>query len=184
MTRPVAALALLAVLSRAELARTEEIALVPAGTRVRLTSMGAAGISGTVQGRLLRLAPGTLGVVDDERGAIATVPDATVIRVQTSPGPRRHARTGFLIGAAIGATAMLAVTSGPEADCGWYTSAPCTVGTRAGWAALGGAVYGGMGALIGHFVRTEKWSDTPVARVKLAVRLERGGGRANVAFSF
>jgi hypothetical protein len=182
MKRSLAALALLAVFSGADVAQAEEIAPVPAGTRVRLTSAGAAGFTGTVEGTLIRLAPGTLGVVDDRRGAIVAVPDATVIRVQTSPGPRRHARTGFIIGAAVGATAIYIATK--TEGCGMDLYQPCTSGDRAAWAAFGGALYGGIGALIGHFVKTETWSDAPVSSVKLAVRLERGGGRAAVAFSF
>ena len=184
MTRPLAALAVLAMLSGTERARADEIAPVAAGTRVRLTTAGATGFMGTAQGTLIRLAPGTLGVVDEERGAIVAVPDANVIRVQTSPGRRRHARTGFLIGAAVGVGAVLLSTSDPEADCGLEVHQPCTSGLRAGWAAFGGALYGGIGALIGHFVRTETWTDVPVGRIHLAVGLERGGGRATVAFSF
>jgi hypothetical protein len=187
MIRPLAALSMLAVLtvpSGTTLAASDEIAPVTAGTRVRLTSGGSTGLSGTAQGTLIRLAPGILGVVDEDRGAIVAVPEATVIRVQTSPGRRRHARTGFLIGAAFGADAVLLATSGPEADCGVERYQPCTPGQRARWAAFGGAIYGGVGALIGHFVRTETWSDVPVARIQLAVGLERGGGRAAVGFSF
>jgi hypothetical protein len=184
MTKPFSALALVAVLSATIVAHAEEMPPVPSGTRVRLTSTGESGLMGTVQGTLIRLAPGTLGVVDERRGAVVAVPEASVIRVQTSPGPRRHARTGFLLGAAFGAAAVYVATSSAQADCGLYVYEPCTSGDRAAFSALGGALYGGIGALIGHFVRTEHWSDAPVAHVKLKVRLERGGGRAAVAFSF
>ena len=111
-----AVLVSVAGLTVAPCARAEDVP-IPDGTRVRLTSMGAAGVSGTVQGTLVRLAPGTLGVVDEERGAAVTVPDATVIRIQTSPGPKRHARNGFIIGAVSGATMGIALTSGHYANC-------------------------------------------------------------------
>jgi hypothetical protein len=182
MKRSFAVLAFLAVLPAAPAARGEDGAPIPAGTRVRLTSMGAAGLSGTMEGALVRLAPGMLGVVDAERGSLVTVPEATVIRVQTSRGPRRHVRTGFIIGAVTGATAMIAVTG--TGDCSYYMNAPCTLENRVAWVAFGGGFYGGVGALIGHFIRTEHWSDARVDRVKVAIRPEHGGGRVAVAVSF
>ena len=177
-------LASVAVLTAAPCARAEDVP-IPDGTRVRLTSMGAAGVSGTVQGTLVRLTPGMLGVVDEERGSTVTVPDATVIRIQTSRGPKRHARNGFIIGAVFGAAAGIAATSGPDfCSNGYNESVPCTSGQRAGLAAFAGGFYGGVGALIGHFIRTEHWSEANVDRIKVAIRPERGGGRVAVAVSF
>lgn len=125
MTRPFSALALVAVLSWARAGHADGIASVPPGTCVRVTSSsGDTGTVDIVQGSLIRLAPGTLGVIDEVRGAIVAVTDASVIRVQTSPGPRRHRRTG---------------SSEARCTAAWARSSAISCGPRSGakhqWAA-------------------------------------------------
>jgi hypothetical protein len=165
MARTPAVFAAAALLSGAA-ASAEEPRELGTGMRLRVTTSGAGGFSGTFEGTLAKIGAEDLTLVDADRGAVMTVPASSVTRVQVSSGKRRRVRKGMLIGSAAGAALGALAGSGAlgtENGCSLdypYVYEPCTASTAIRWAgltALGGAMWG---AVIGYHVRSETWTDS------------------------
>ena len=170
-------------------ASAEDLPPIPVGTHMRVTSSGAGGFTGTFEGTLVKLDPRELTLVDGEKGAVMTVPAASVTRVQILTARHRKTRKGLLIGLAAGAAlgAFAGSTDpGDGSGCGLNPSVykPCTAGTAAAWAALTGISGAAIGALIGVFGHTETWTEVGLERVQVQVAPTRGGGRLSMSFSF
>lgn len=112
-------------------------------------------------------------------GKEVTIPRERVARLDVSVGRKRNVLGGFLAGAAIGAAlGPLAAACKP----GQFCPGPPTAVVIA----VTGAAFGGIGAGVGHFVKTEKWVKLPMNRVGVGLQPAssgRGGAlTANVAF--
>jgi hypothetical protein len=148
-----------------------------------------------VVGSTVRLEAGSLGrsirgmVVDiDERSLVVAhqgrpvrVRRDDIARLDVSTGRRGQARKGALVGAAVGAGLFAGVPR--EEYCSDYYDDGERCPGRAemiGTGALGGALWG---ALIGHFVKTERWSPVTADRARIAVAPSRGKGGLGVTLS-
>lgn len=127
---------------------------------------------------------GTLSAEDDTHlvisgadGALATLPRGEVTRLQVSAGRRSRARTGALIGAAVGLGAALMFTVA-ECELGCDNTARSLLILTAGGGALGG--------LVAAPIRTERWRTVPVPRGRVGLTLapSRTGVAVSVALRF
>ena len=102
-----------------------------------------------------------------------------VSRVEVSRGRKSHwlagAGIGFVVGAA---TAYVALSSGGSTStCDQSANQDAvSVGECIALAALVGGVPGaGLGAVAGLFIRSERWQDVPVDRLRVSIGPEPGG---------
>jgi hypothetical protein len=158
MKHPLAVLAIVFVVTwlTGALAHGAEEPSTPDQDPLCLATPADASGGGSLEGERVRLEPGTLGGIDKERGVMVTVPETRPGPAPKTPraktaGTRRHTRSGFFIGAAAGATAVLVQTR--NADCTFIEIRPCSTEDRVLFAAIGAGALGGIGALVGHFVR-------------------------------
>lgn len=154
-----------------------------AGSRVRVTAAGAGQFSGIVTGTLLKATADAMIILDGERGGVLELPTGSITRVEVSHGRHRHARLGLALGAALGLAAGFSIASDPK-SCGFDQVAPCTASNKVFDVIAGALVYGGGGAFIGHKIRTETWSDTPLESPRVTVTPVRRGARLGVTVSF
>jgi hypothetical protein len=136
---------------------------LPEGTRVRVT--GPDDVRRRQTGNILTMDEKTLTIID-RAGQHVKIPRERVTRLDVSSGKKGNALGGLLIGAVGGA--LLGLTSGTE-SCEWFCPSPGEV------AAVTGAFFGGIGAGVGHFVKTEKWVKMPLDRVYVGLRPGRSG---------
>lgn len=121
--------------------------------RVRVTTAADSAQQETrYAGLVTALANDTLTLV--RKGVVRAVPLPAVRRLEVSRGRRGYARTGALIGAGLGVVAGLAAVGADDGQ--GSTGAGIVV------VPLGAALYGGVGALIGTFVRRERWEVVPL----------------------
>jgi hypothetical protein len=91
------------------------------------------------------------------------------------------AGVGFLVGA--GVTYTVRHTGGSTALCDRSANQDAmSTGERLGPTALGGAARAGVGAPVGGLIRTERWEDVPVERLRVGLWQPPGRG-AGVAVS-
>jgi len=130
----------------------------------------------TGQGVVREVGPDWLRV-EDKRGASLRLDKTALQSLAAVRGKKRNplggALIGFLPGAAFGAFA-----AGAMCDYG----SPCSYGTAA-------LVVGGMtavvGAGVGALIKTDRWQQAPVSRVRFALAPAKGGGvRAALKLSF
>ena len=142
------------------------------GARVRVTTAGAA--SQRLTGNILTVDEETLTMIDED-GQRVKVSRELIARLDKSVSRKRHALHGLLIGAAAGGVIG-------ALPCG---AGLCFTGGK-GPAALWAVVFGGVGATLGHLVRTDKWAEMPLDRVRVGLRPAasgRGGG-LTLTFAF
>lgn len=149
---------------------TGEESPVLVGSKVRLR---AGSLPQGIQGTIVEMDDRTLIVSQDQRAV--RVSRADITRLEISNGRRRQARKGALIGAIAGAGTFAALSR--ETYCAEYYDDGEACPGRAEMVAtgvLGGAAWG---ALIGHFVKTERWTlvSEPGAQVRLAPSFSKGG---------
>ncbi len=148
---------------------------VSAGARVRLTSEGR-----RLTGRLASIDDTTIRLLNDDGTLSAVLERSRVSRVEVSWGKRRRVLKGMLIGASAGLASMAAL--GPTVcDQQLFCEPP-----SAAHSALVGAVAGaGWGALIGHFVKGDAWTDTSADDLRVRVGLTPDGGvRGSLSYGF
>jgi hypothetical protein len=170
-------------------ATADEGPRVVPGQRLRVTAAAPGAFTGVTMGTLAKLGPDSLTLIDPERGTVMELPISSIQRLEVSQGRRRHTRKGLLSGAAVGiafaAYVWARMSEDPE-GCGGR-GAPyraCSKGETAAVAATFVAGSAGVGAWRGHRKQTEVWSDSPVERLRITVRPERGGGRIALTLSF
>ena len=105
---------------------------------------------------------GTVGSLDQEglklylQGGIPrTFVPKDIYKLERSLGQGSHMKRGALIGGGLGGLMGLATSS----TWSWYGGQ----GYAAVTVVLSTATYGGLGALIGYFIKTEKWETVPVS---------------------
>jgi hypothetical protein len=155
---------------------------VAPGQRVRVTAPDVG----------LTRAPATLEAIDGGELVLRTdatrrVPLASVARLEMYAGRRSHWLLGAGIGFVAGAGATYLVLNPP----GSSSTALCdqsanqdAIGTGEclGLTALGGVAGAGLGALVGLFLKSDKWTDVPREGWRLSV-VPQPHGRFTVAAS-
>jgi hypothetical protein len=138
------------------------------GVRVRISvAASKERLKGTVQA----LEPSVLAVISDDH-QLVRVPRSTITRLETGWGRRGNARKGLLIGGAVGVTGGLLACGLSDDDWPFEDEdfgEACDGGDWVAVPLLAGAVYGGIGALIGHFIKTDRWVEVPLDRVKVSL---------------
>jgi hypothetical protein len=142
------------------------------GTRIRVTPIGGQSLKGTFKGS------GPQGLsYSDETGSLHLLSNESIQRLDMSGGKNR--RKAALIGGAVGLVAGVLIGAATSGDCTGDCDDPYGVGgdglaesvaTGTG-VMIGGAVFGGLGALVGglffapeRWVRVEFGSGIPVGR--------------------
>jgi len=154
------------------------------GVRVRV-SVAASGdrLKGTVQA----LDERTLSVISDDR-TLVHVPRGSITRLETGWGRRGNARKGLVTGALFGAGVGLLVCGVDES--GWdhesrrEHDATCDGGEWVGLPLAAAATYGGIGALIGHFIKSDRWVEVPIAGARLSLGPPARGLGLSVSLRF
>ena len=107
---------------------------------------------------------------------------ASLTRLEMSQGRRSHAALGAGVGLLVGAGVGAVIGSGCKAII-------VPVSSEGGCIAVGAAVIGGAGALVGAvtgaLVRTERWAEVPLDRLRVSFTSDRGGAlkiRASLRF--
>ncbi|MDH4348275.1 MAG: hypothetical protein OEW17_05680, partial [Gemmatimonadota bacterium] len=98
------------------------------------------------------------------------VPLASVARLEAHAGRRSHWLAGAVIGLAAGASATYIALSGSGSTALCDQSANQDAigsGECLGLVALGGVAGAGLGALVGMFIKSDKWADVPTDRLRL-----------------
>jgi len=145
------------------------------GDRVRVqhTDVQAVMVGPTAKQKTVSLE--TVGIVDelradslcltpDRSGEMATIPWATVSKIEVSRGTKSKLWLGAGIGFAVGFVPMFAsCTAGGCGDMEDYGACCIGYGSLAG---LGGAL---LGALVGSAFKTERWEELPLESVRISI---------------
>jgi hypothetical protein len=161
--------------------------LLAPGVRVRLTAAAGGGkVLGSVRGTLAAMDSSQITVDTREPGtgySSVQIPLERVSKLEVSRGRHGHALAGAVFGFAGGAAAgAILDDSGPiGVECPVPPN-PCGGSNpKLGWALAGGLVGFPVGALLGHFVRTERWSPVDLPRVEVTAGPLPGRGLRFVA---
>lgn len=152
------------------------------GQRVRVTASSPA-FTGMTVGKLVKIGPESLTLVDVERGSVMELALNSVSRIEVGT-LHRQTKKGALIGLAVGAVFTIAIFASEEAVCGPYGNSPCSTEDNVAMSAFSVAASVGIGAWWGHSKKAETWLEAPVPHARVGVRPERGGGQVRLAFSF
>jgi hypothetical protein len=172
-----AAVAALATTFSVPLAAQDPTPLGP-GVRVRVTVAASRdSLKGTVQS----LDQAMLSVISDDR-QLVKIPRTTITRLETGWGRKGNARKGLIIGGLVGLGSGLAACAIAEGshhefddffdddfyDDDFYDD-DCSGGEWVGIPLLAGATWGGIGALIGHFIKSDRWVEMPIDKINVAI---------------
>ena len=124
------------------------------GQRVRVHSNAE---TRSIIGGISAVDDDSLTVVPDGRSAVK-IPAREIVSVDASRGRKRNWLKGLVVGLAIGVGSGFAFEVEP-ADCGPNTVYYCSRGEAV---AAGSIVFGAIGAGIGAFITSERW--TPIDR--------------------
>jgi hypothetical protein len=129
------------------------------GARVRVTALG--GTRRQLTGSLLSLDERTLTIMDAD-GQTVKVPREIVTRLDVSWGRKRSVLPGLLIGAAAGGliAAILPLCDSYDGTCS----------TRGELITGGVIAFGGIGAGVGALVKSDKWVEMPMGRVRVGLQ--------------
>ncbi len=142
------------------------------GTRVRVTAPGAG--RQQLAGNIVAVDEKALTVIDD--GRPVRVPHELITKLDVSWGRKRHVWQGLLVGAAAGGL-IGAVLPLCTQDMSGYE----TCSTR-GELITGGVIgFGGVGAMLGALVKSDKWVETPLDGVRIGLRSGPSGRGVGVA---
>jgi len=161
--------------------QAQDSSSIQSGARVRVSAPGEAyrGLIGTVSG----YGGGNIGIKPDNEQSSVWVPLASVTRLQQSKGLKPNRKKGALIGLFVGGALGAAIGAASYKECvseHWMgfdcMFAPVSAGVSA---ALGGFVLGtigaGIGALAGASVKTDRWEEVPLDRVRVSLAPQRDG---------
>lgn len=126
------------------------------GARVRVRGPCPAGYTcDPIAGTLTAISGDSITVLPTG-GVHQVMPLQAVTRFEVSRGRRGHARTGLAVGAIVGVVALVAF--GDDCEDTYVTDCDAV----APLAPLAIAFYGGLGALVGHWIKTERWERVAV----------------------
>jgi hypothetical protein len=166
-----------AILISGSVAWAEEPGLpLTVGSRVRLQAAAAAeplvGRVAAVDDQMLTLLPA------GNEGAPVKIPRSSITAAEMSLGRRGHAHQGLAIGAIAGVGLAFAFPVDPVRCDEPSSSAFCSRGE----ALVGGIGAGlGLGALIGHLVKSDRWARVDVAGT---VAVSRAGSGVRLVLRF
>lgn len=170
-----AATAAALVLAVGRPAPAQDAAALGPGVRVRVSVAASRdSLKGTVQS----LDQAVLSVISDDR-QLVRIPRTSITRLETAWGRKGNARKGLLIGGLVGlGSGILVCAIGTERtdfddvihdfDDVYYDECD-GAGEWAGYVFAGTAVWGGIGALIGHFIKSDRWVEMPIDKVQVAM---------------
>lgn len=154
-----------------------------AGARVRLTTSCAADRAAAdrtaastcrVVGELLRIESGAVSITTD--GSSATYGLDALRRLETSRGTRSHRLVGSLVGLVVGSGATYVVLhqGGSTSKCDRSANQDALSSRECfGLVALGGAVGAGTGAILGGLIKSERWEEVALDRLRVSVSPDR-----------
>jgi hypothetical protein len=174
----------LALAAGAASARAEEALPVGPGVRVRIAVASSRDrLEGTVQALDQRF----LSVISDDH-QLVQVPRSTITALETGWGRRGNARKGLVIGAMVGAGGGLLACAASAGGDDWpfddEHDSVCNDGDWVAVPAVAAAVYGGIGALIGHFIKTDRWMAVPLDRFRVSLATPAGGVGLAISLGF
>lgn len=148
---------------------------LPIGMRVRVVSS-----SGVIRGILLRHDGSALQIAPERGGMAQTVPLASVASLELATGRKGNAKKGAIIGALFYG-AFFAISAGSPESCDPTGNDPylCDTGRATALGALLGAP---VGALIGHFVKTDHYTPIDIGAYRPRPPAAAGPGRAPLGF--
>jgi hypothetical protein len=153
----------------------DEIPVV-VGSTVRLE---AGSLGRSIRGMVVEMDDRSLVVAHEGRPVRVRRDD--IARLDVSSGRRGQARKGALIGAVVGAGVFAGVPRDEYCVDYFDDGEPCPGRAEMiGTGALGGALWG---ALIGHFVKTERWSPVAADRRRITVAPSRAKGGVGLTLS-
>ncbi len=145
-----------------EMAAQEPLA---SGSRVRVTAPDCALRGQAATFRVLRA--DTLVLYG------AACPLASVTRLDVSRGQKSHAVVGSLVGAGAGALVGLAMCANTEV-CGIVSDNDIKGEVVATSVVVGGL----LGLLVGYLIKTDRWEEVPLERLRVSLAPQRDGGFA------
>lgn len=152
---------------------TEPPLSLPMGVRVRAISSTL----GVTRGILLQN-DGTSLQIASERGGIQKVPVASLMRFDLVVDQRRNKLKGALIGALAFGAMSFAWPVDPD-FCGENTTNFCSRGEAVAGGVLVGA---GIGALIGHFIKTDRFTPIDLNAIRPPPKQQAHMGRKALSF--
>jgi hypothetical protein len=172
-------------------AAEESTSRLRTGDRIRLTrscDLGdpPSGTSCYAVGRLVAAADGTITLASGESTTTHSLDAAS--RIEVSGGVRSRWKAGAAVGLVVGAagTYVLLSRGGSTSPCDESANQDA-IGAAgcAGLTALGGVAGAGLGALVGRFVKIERWRDVRLEALRLTVGpTRRSRLQVMVALSF
>jgi hypothetical protein len=174
---------LLAIACPAMSAAQEQPTLVPVQVRIRLW-VGPDELA--LVGNLAGLDRDTVVITHEPNGARVAVPLEWLQRLETSQGRHSHTGRGALYGFVLGATTTAGVVL---LNCGLAEDSCSSSGGD--WTGLAAAVLGlagglagtGIGAVVGAMIRTERWQEIPVQRLRIGAA-RAGGVHVGLSYPF
>jgi hypothetical protein len=155
-----------AVLPVARIASQQAPRLKP-GDRIRAQAPSAS--PGPLVGTVVAFQADSLMVQGDTKSWRLSL--ASITRLDISQGRRSRAGLGAGIGLLVGAGVGALIGSGCDAIV-------VPVSSEAGCVVVGAAVFGGAGALVGAvtgaLMRTERWAEVPLDRLRVSFTSDRG----------
>lgn len=153
---------------------------LPAGSYVR-AAVGERWQYGTFERAMTDSLILRVGKRGEERLAL---PLSSILRLQTWSGRKNHVITGLLMGGLVGVAGGAAVGDAVCGSSGGFFEPDCAdapVPEIVG-GAIGGLALGGLGALIGWSIKTDRWEEVPLERLRVGV-ISRPGGRIEAGLS-
>jgi hypothetical protein len=118
-------------------------------------------------------------LVVETKGHTLTVPLDSVTKLDVVRGQKSRAGAGALIGLFVGGVAGAFIGSASEKDCAQGLFSGLCSGFS-GMATAGGATAGILGglvawALIGRLIKTDRWQEVPLDRLRVSLGPQRDG---------
>ena len=147
-----------------EIAAQEPLVLEP-GVLVRVTALdcGLRGRAATFRG--FRADTLILGTTE--------CPLASVTRLDVSRGQKSHVFVGFLVGAGAGLVGSLAVCNFTD-TCQVFSDND----VRGDVVTVSGLMGGALGGITGYLVKSDRWEEVPLERLRVSLAPQRDGGFA------
>ena len=100
-------------------------------------------------------------------------PLASVTRLDVSGGRKSNAVVGFLVGAGLGLVGSLAVCNFTD-TCQVFSDND----VRGDVVTVSGLMGGALGGITGYLIKTERWEEIPLERLRVSLAPQRDGGFA------
>ena len=120
-------------------------------------------------------------LIMESNGNALALPLDSVTKLEVSQGQKSYTEVGAIIGLLVGGVAGAAIASASVEECvpeGWFSCFGSDMGS--GFVSLVGALVGGaggalFGGLIGSAIKTDRWQEVPLDRVRVSLGPQRDG---------